>query len=190
MAGEIQQNPGPNIKCPCGQCHKAVRSDSVACDTCDRWYHRKCLGMRKEIFLRLGDSSWHCLDCALPNVSAFLDSTLDTHQTQFDTLRNLSTDSKSDFTDNFVPSPKACSCPNKNENRVDQRKRQTRKPVKINIINNKKANLLHLIDTDKPDVITGSEMWLNNTISSSEIFPPNNVLRSDHSCGGPVVAMV
>ena len=56
--------------------------------------------------------------------------------------------------------------------------------INFQSINNKKAELLHLIDTDKPDVIAGSETWLNNTISWSEIFPPNyNVFRSDRTCG-------
>ena len=50
--------------------------------------------------------------------------------------------------------------------------------MKINItnfqsINNKKADLLNLIESDKTDVIAGSETWLNISISSSEIFPQN-----------------
>ena len=64
-------------------------------------------------------------------------------------------------------------------------------PVKINIINfqninNKKANLLHLMDTDKPDVIAGSEMCLNSTIFSSLNYSHQTMLFDpDRSCGGP-----
>ena len=187
LAGDIEMNPGPTVKYPCGQCNKAVKLDSVACNTCDRWYHRKCLGMRKNIFLNLGDASWHCLNCALPNVTAFLDSTVDVHETRFDSLRDISTSESLESSVNFHPSPTKCSSPKKRT--TNTTKRHHRKPVKINIINfqsinNKKADLLNLIESDKPDVIAGSETWLNSSVSSSEIFPQNyNVYRSDRTNG-------
>ena len=57
LAGDIEQNPGPAVKYPCGHCMKPARTDCVACDTCDTWYHRKCVGMRSEIFRKLGNAS-------------------------------------------------------------------------------------------------------------------------------------
>ena len=56
--------------------------------------------------------------------------------------------------------------------------------INFQSVNNKKADILHLIDTEKPDIIAGSETWLNSTVSSSEIFPANyNVYRSDRTKG-------
>ena len=84
LAGDIEQNPGPAVKYPCGHCTKPAKTDCVACDTCDTWYHRKCVGMRPEIFRKLGNASWHCLTCALPNVSIFLDSSINSSKSRFD----------------------------------------------------------------------------------------------------------
>ena len=56
--------------------------------------------------------------------------------------------------------------------------------INFQSVNNKKADILHLIDTEKPDIIAGSETWLNSTVSSSEIFRANyNVYRSDRTKG-------
>ena len=46
LSGDIEQNPGPGIKFPCGVCKKSVRSNQrgVACDCCDLWFHTKCMG--------------------------------------------------------------------------------------------------------------------------------------------------
>ena len=39
--GDINPNPGPQWKFPCGVCHKPVKSNQkgIQCDYCDRWYH-------------------------------------------------------------------------------------------------------------------------------------------------------
>jgi hypothetical protein len=49
----------------------------------------------------------------------------------------------------------------------------TAKIVNINFqsIKNKKTELDILLDTTKPDVIIGTETWLDPTISSYEYFP-------------------
>jgi hypothetical protein len=152
--------------------------------------------MRKDIFLSLGNSSWHCLNCALPNVTAFLD--LDCHQTRFNSLNNL-TSAESEQVDlvNFQPNPRCCSSPKRDQSENKQ-KRHYRRPVTFHIanfqsINNKKADLLNFIDAEKPDIIAGCETWLNSYISSSEIFPSDyNVYRSDRigsSHGGALIAI-
>ena len=48
-------------------------------------------------------------------------------------------------------------------------------------IKNKKPELDLLLDTTKPDVIIGTETWLDSSISSSEYFPASryNVYRRD-----------
>jgi hypothetical protein len=49
VAGDIEFNPGPY---PCGICIKTVRKnqESVCCDTCEQWFHRKCMNMAPSVF--------------------------------------------------------------------------------------------------------------------------------------------
>ena len=54
----------------------------------------------------------------------------------------------------------------------------TAKIVNINFqsIKNKKTELDILLDTTKPDVVIGTETWLDPTISSYEYFPQDQLL--------------
>ena len=40
-SGDVELNPGPKVKYPCGSCKKAVKwsQRGVCCDQCDTWYH-------------------------------------------------------------------------------------------------------------------------------------------------------
>lgn len=58
---------------------------------------------------------------------------------------------------------------------------------------NKKEHLHALIDSVKPDIITGTESWLKPDVLDSEIFPPDfTVYRKDRisSIGGGVFTAV
>jgi hypothetical protein len=39
------------------------KTDSIACDDCDKWTHRQCIGMSTTEFSKLGNSeeTWTCL---------------------------------------------------------------------------------------------------------------------------------
>ena len=51
-------------------------------------------------------------------------------------------------------------------------------------IKNKKAELLTIIDSSKPDIILGNESWLNPDIANSEIFPEDyDAIRKDREDG-------
>ena len=51
-------------------------------------------------------------------------------------------------------------------------------------IKNKKAETLNIIDSYNPDIIIGTETWLNDSVHNSEIFPPNyNIYRRDRRDG-------
>jgi hypothetical protein len=42
----IEPNPGPRRpKFPCGICGKACKTGFIACDDCEKWIHKSCLGM-------------------------------------------------------------------------------------------------------------------------------------------------
>jgi hypothetical protein len=65
---------------------------------------------------------------------------------------------------------------------------QVRKPIKIiNIhfqsICNKKPDLLEIINSVKPDIIKGTEAWLEKSIPSTDYFPNNmyNIYRNDRA---------
>ena len=76
LVGQVEFYPGPRTpKYPCGECSKAVRWEkSIACDTCDRWFHKDCLQMTSRIFESQKNLSWYCHSCALPNTSCPFES--------------------------------------------------------------------------------------------------------------------
>ena len=64
--------------------------------------------------------------------------------------------------------------------------------VNFQIIKNKKEELGALIDSSAPDVILGTETWLNSSVFSSEIFPMGySIVRqdSDDGYGGVLIAV-
>ena len=83
LSGNIERNPGPPTASklnprkklfPCGICSKQCtwRQASVACDSCNTWFHQKCLFMCSAVFDNLHNVSWHCCKCGLPNFSSEL----------------------------------------------------------------------------------------------------------------------
>ena len=67
--------------------------------------------------------------------------------------------------------------------------RHAHKPLKIINVNfqsikNKTAELGNFISTYDPDILIGTETWLNHTITDNEIFPPGySLLRKDRHDG-------
>ena len=53
-------------KWPCGVCNKGVGRNSIKCDSCKRWVHKKCSGIRGR--LRAG-MSFQCARCKNPKTS-------------------------------------------------------------------------------------------------------------------------
>ena len=77
QSSDIECNPGPP-KFPCGDCGKACtwnqRRPVIACDSCDIWFHKDCIGLTSQVFdtLAFSDASWICCNCGLPNFSSTL----------------------------------------------------------------------------------------------------------------------
>ena len=90
LGGDIQLNPGPNWRYPCGVCNKPVKRNQkgIQCDHCDLWYHTKCCSVGDEMYHILANSSctWMCVNCGLPR---FSDSLFDTSSDLFNSFSSL-----------------------------------------------------------------------------------------------------
>ena len=66
--GDRLPNPGPNYKFPCGICDKPCRSNQncIACDSCDLWFHVKCMNMSMSVFRGTHNVNWICSQCGVP----------------------------------------------------------------------------------------------------------------------------
>ena len=186
LCGDIDTNPGPNWKYPCGSCKKPVKSNQhgIQCDSCDSWIHTRCLGMNNDEYQLLANSScsWICPDCDLPSFLSptLLDLSSDTLNlsNSFDILSGSVVDNGN----NFPRSNPATS----------SSKRNTKTKLKGMIINcNGLKSSKHstefqaLLDLHDPDIVLGTESKLNPDISSYSIFPPSySVLRRDRNAFG------
>ena len=201
QAGDLETNPGPRpLKYPCQICNLACKwgQCAVRCDSCNLWYHKECMLMGTGVYdyLNKTEASWICCHCGLPNFNSSLFSSHDfTHSNPFSPLEK-STESGSDFS-GVEGHPLATSSP-KDTNRSNasrlrsQRSRSTlksssspsckahnttnNKSFKVIVVNcqsvkNKTKELENLITSTNPDVILGTESWLNPTILDGEIFP-------------------
>jgi hypothetical protein len=75
--GGVESNPGPSIKYPYGTYNKEVEdfgTRTLACNTCDQWSHKSCVGMDTSLFEHLANSSdpWFCTKCGTINQSSIL----------------------------------------------------------------------------------------------------------------------
>ena len=55
----LETNPGPRMpRFPCVVCRKACKTNqkALACDDCDAWTHKDCIGLSSASYSRLGNS--------------------------------------------------------------------------------------------------------------------------------------
>ncbi len=177
---DIEVNPVPRSpRFPCGICHKAVTFSQcgVACDTCDTWHHTTCMNMSSTVYESLHNISWHCISCSISQLTSSLPSS--PTRTSISTNNSFSSlDTSTSPTNNRLASQPTTTL-----------QRHAHKPLKIINVNfqsikNKTAELGNFISTYDPDILIGTETWLNHTITDNEIFPPGySLLRKDRHDG-------
>jgi hypothetical protein len=190
-SNDIHLNPGPvgnnSSLYPCGTCDEPVTWDErgVECGTCNMWYHTHCQDVHSKTYDDLADSAvaWDCIVCGSPNYSTEC----------FDLIVSTS-NPFSMLSDTQIGSPPASGITKPNHTSTPEKKHGSKfknlKPLKIINVNfqsirNKQCRLQNLIDSTKPDVIMGTETWLDPTITDSQIFPPNyKVFRKDRNLNG------
>lgn len=204
-----EPNPGPRMpKYPCGQCYRAVKNldEGVLCDKCNTWFHIKCENIPSDMYkncLLGSDFSWYCTNCGLPNfASSLFDTSLIPETTNmFDSLND------SDLSLNLTNpgSPQMTSSPKHTMNRKIAKHGRRPLPndtekVRIMVVNcqslrQKKDIFQTAIGRINPDVIIGTESWLDPSLKNGDIFPEEfkgNVYRKDRKNdkhGGVFVAI-
>ena len=139
-------------------------------------------------------TQWICYRCGMPNLTdSTLFGTLSTSNS-FDVLANLNSESESsnevpitpNFSNGHIGSPKHTSSPTKsnktsgkkcNSSRNNRGKPTQRRLKLMNInfqsIRNKIPAFQTLVEKEKPDVIFGTETWLDESMFCNEILPSN-----------------
>ncbi|XP_072051753.1 uncharacterized protein [Amphiura filiformis] len=207
QAGDCELNPGPFddscSKFPCVVCNLPCTWEqrAIQCDECEGWYHSSCMGMNTLNYEVLGNCSisWTCCNCGLPNFSTSLFSqwTLETSNS-FSSLSNVSEDDVGPLSPPVASSSPKCSLPKKQKPTIRKcKKPQPKRQLKVMVVNfqsvkNKVAGLAACLDIHEPDIVLGSETWLNPDVGSKELFPGNyTVIRKDRkdSHGGVLIAL-
>ncbi|CAH1273383.1 Hypp5110 [Branchiostoma lanceolatum] len=203
LSGDVELNPGPRApKYPCGVCHQAVRWEktdgrkAICCDSCDVWYHTDCMGMSTPAYNAINSPnvSWICCSCGLPNFSSSLFNT-----TVFETSNCFSSFDTSTCSSpaRSIGSPLATSSPLGHSITPPPRDHTHTKPVRTCVVNfrsirNKVPELHAFCEAVQPDIVVGTETWLDSSVGSCEVFPDTyNVFRRDRaSRGGGVLVTV
>ena len=187
--GDIETNPGPpeltiESSFPCAICSEDVtwNADALQCDGCDLWQHRDCIGISQSEYNRLGSSPsfWICGECGLRNISRSI----------FSIDKNSS--ASLDYTYSSLGSilspgePLHSSSPIRKNTKNTSTWKNSLSIVNINCqsIRAKREPFHIMINSLMPDVIIGTESWLNSSDLNSQIFPNQYVVeRRDRSTG-------
>ena len=174
LSGNVELNPGPHYKHPCGCCTKPVKANQRGI-----WYHTRRMLMSSDTYEGLATPSavWICSSCGVPNFSSNLldaDNNMELSNpfsslTQGKLSANPSSFSHSDMPGVVYDS----SLPRTNSAKSS---RSVKKNISILNVNcqslpAKRETFLHLIIDAKPDIIIGTESWLTHEHSNNEYFP-------------------
>lgn len=166
-----------NCSAPCGICHGDVLNDhkAIQCDHCLNWIHTQCCAIDDNEYKRLINSScsWACPECNNFNFtnSFFRDTEIPTAN-PFYPLDSNSHNLNETTNNNTTNSKKA----------YRPKKRPNFRCILINCqsVKKKASDIEALNNLHNPDIICGTESWLDPSIKNGEIFPSNfNVFRKD-----------
>ena len=175
QSSDVEVNPGPP-KFPCGECLTACtwnpKKPVIACDTCDTWYHKDCIGLTSAIFdcLSKPEASWICCSCGVPNFSSSLFASFEINcDNSFEILANQTLNATTNSESSIIGPPLQCSSP-----LPEKRKHTKKNNMRVLVVNcqsimSKKESLWETIDTSHPDLSSASETWLKNNVSNSEL---------------------
>jgi len=182
ISNDVNPHPGPGCSdtnetvYPCGTCDQPVtwQERGIVCDTCNQWYHISCQSMQTKSYLEHANDSaiaWDCIMCNCPNYSTFCYSLVFSTSNQFSLLSNTSINS----TTPGDIKPLHTSTPERKTQKKKEQDVSNMKTIRILNINfqsirNKQGELINLIDSTKPDVIFGTETWLDPSIKDAQFF--------------------
>jgi hypothetical protein len=214
QAGDLHPNPGPRTykpKFPCVLCDKAAKwgQRAISCDDCNEWYHVECMNMSTIAYNIISESNqitWICCQCGIPNFTSSLFSNADIELSNsfscLSTNSNASSNASSSCSE-LPCSPLASSTPNTNKKPTDPTNRKSkakprRQKLKVLVVNfqgirSKVSDLELCISNSSPDIIIGTETHLDDSVNSSELFPPDfSIIRKDRDFatkGGVLIAI-
>ena len=195
LSGDCHPNPGPNYKFPCGVCEKPCKSNQncIACDSCDTWFHVKCMNMPLPVFKGTHNVSWICFQCGVPNFSTSLFDTVLAEslptRNSFSSIEEAApsppasnssrvfqspTSTGSSYCSSFesqIGSPLHTSSPNRGNPRPPLQNTMRILVINFQSIRAKKTPFWLLLTECNPDIIIGSETWLSPGIYEREILP-------------------
>ncbi|CAC5417073.1 unnamed protein product [Mytilus coruscus] len=197
ISNDVNLNPGPECSntsgtlYPCGTCDQPVtwQERGIVCDTCNQWYHISCQAMQTKSYLEhVNDSAiaWDCIMCNCPNYSTFCYSLVFSTSNQFSILSNISISSPT----SSIIKPLHTSTPERKTQKKKEQEDLNPKTIRVLNVNfqsirNKQGELINLIESTKPDIIFGTETWLDSSIKDSQYFPDGyNIYRNDRNLSG------
>ena len=204
QSNDIETNPGPSndsTKYMCGTCDNTVTWEhkGIVCETCDQWYHIDCQNIHSNTYDQLHDSmiSWHCLICDNPNYSTcpYDLHSLSVTSNPFETLNHLSGIDENNLkspTNIFKPSHQSTP---KQKKKVTSKSKTPLRVLNINFqsIKRKQHLVKNIIESTKPDIIIGTETWLDPGIKNNEVFSEGfRIFRRDRKGqqgGGVLIAI-
>ena len=187
LSGDVEVNPGPETKWPCGICQYPVTwsQEGVACDGCELWHHKSCISLCSDDFqlLERSNIAWKCCKCDSINCDTFtfhsfelqtsnsfypltFESTIDSiHSQVFSPLHTSSPRSRN--CSNVSPGVQLSSR-NKSSNTepsdspYDLPKKLNLRILNVNCRSVKENNseFKAALEYIKPDIICGTESWL------------------------------
>ena len=193
MSADVRNDDSARFTC--GVCTQEVidfGARAVACNTCDRWIHKLCVGMLTEEYETLAESSmpWYCPDCGTPNHSTVIYDipVSDSSHSSFSFSSfssNLSPTSPetcdpsihtfssiSDTSLHSVGSPGATSSPKPSATQANNKKSLRILVINFQSVRKKGKNIDVLVESTHPDIIFGTETWLSGDIPSTYFFNP------------------
>ncbi|VDI49506.1 Hypothetical predicted protein [Mytilus galloprovincialis] len=179
IANDINLNPGPDTTVfLCGTCDEPVTwEDKVS----SRTYN---------ILVEDSAIAWDYLVCDCPNYSSVC----------FDIVLSIS-NSFSILSDTSLQSTFPSDCIKPIHSSTPDRKKQYTSPksvpIKMLIVNrqsikSKQELIKNLVESIKPDIVLGTETWIDSSVKDNQIFPPNyNIYRNHRNMkgGGVLIAI-